>query len=68
MEIPQVQFDELLVARQYLIVCYRAGSPCSFQIYDGGMIGSNSSYFSDGKDYDGNDLTYKFFLLPKTVR
>lgn len=68
MELPETKFEDLLVARQYLIVTYRAGQPCGYQIYGGSMIGTNSTYFVDGKDYDGNELTYKFFQLPLTVR
>lgn len=68
MEIPEVSFEELLVARRYLILCYRSGTPCTAQIYDGETIGSNRDYFTDSKDYEGNDLTYKFYLLPKMVR
>lgn len=68
MELVEVTFEQILVARHYLIVTYRAGNPCGYQIYDGAMIGSNRSYFQDGEDVEGNSLTYKFFLLPVTVR
>lgn len=68
MEIPETKFEELLVARHYLIVCYREGLPCSYQMYDGGAIGNNREYFVDGEDAQGKALTYKFFLLPKMVR
>lgn len=68
MELPEVKFEELLLVRHYLIVTYRAGVPCTYQIYDGGMIGTNQSYFTDGEDFGGNALTYKFFLLPSKGR
>ncbi len=68
MELPEVKFDELLVSRFYLIVCYRADKPCSYQIYNGTMIGTNRDYFVDGEDLDGDLLTYKFFQLPEKVK
>jgi len=69
MELPETKFDDLLAVRAYLIVCYRAGEPCTYQIYDGAIIaGQNRDYFTDSQDHAGNALTYKFFLLPKTVR
>ena len=64
MELPEVKFEELLAARHYLIVTYRAGNICGYQMYDGAMIYTNRDYFTDGQDYYGNALTYKFFLLP----
>lgn len=68
MELPKITFDQLLVNRQYLIVCYRSGTPCTYQIYAGDVIGTQRQYFTDGEDANGNSLTYEFFQLPKTVR
>jgi hypothetical protein len=69
MELPEVQRDDLYANRYYLIVCYRSGYSCSYQIYDGATIGGeNKGYFMDGQDSNGKSLTYKFFQLPKTVR
>lgn len=68
MELPETAFEDLLVSRQYLIVCYRSGKPCSYQIYYGDDIGKSREYFRDGQDAQGNELVYKFFLMPATVR
>ena len=68
MELTETTFEDLLVTAYYLIVTYRAGKPCGYQVYTGQMIGSNREYFMDGKDFDGNNLTHKFFLLPQAVR
>jgi hypothetical protein len=68
MEIPEVKYNELLLSRHYLIVTYRNGKPCGYQLYDGIVIGSNRGYWEDGEDASGNSLTSKFFLLPETIR
>jgi hypothetical protein len=68
MEIPEVKVEEILMIRHYLIVTYRDGKPCGYQVYDGGLIYTNLGYFTDGEDANGKPLTYKFFLLPEKVR
>jgi hypothetical protein len=64
METPEVKYEEILITRHYLIVTYRADTPITYQVYEGGRIYDASDYFQDGEDYDGNKLTHKFFLLP----
>jgi hypothetical protein len=68
MELPEVQLIELLAFRMYLVVCYRDGQPCTYELYDGASIANNKDHFSDGQDFNQKPLTFKFFLLPVMVR
>jgi hypothetical protein len=68
MELSEVKREGLLIFRHYLIVCYRSGEPCSYQVWDGEIIATNTGYFEDGEDANGNKMTYKFFILPPKVR
>jgi hypothetical protein len=68
MEIPEVTLEELLITGWYLVVTYRSGEPSAYRVYDGVTLDNNKQYFSNGLDYDGSELTYRFFLLPKKVQ
>jgi hypothetical protein len=68
LELPETLRDDILAYRLYLIVCYRDGQPCTYQMYRGDAIAASDSYFSDTEDSNGKPLTYRFFVLPKTVR